>query len=58
MRGLGEFALKDVTGRMVYHSWRATGPSITFPEGSCPMKLHAGSWIMMTSVLVGESFSS
>ena len=44
MRGLGELALRDVTGRMVAHPCNATGPFTSLPDvGSRPMKLHAGS---------------
>ena len=40
----------DITGRMVDHPRRATGPLISFPVvGLWPMKLHAGSWIKMMS---------
>ena len=39
-----------VTGRMVDHPRRATGPTISFPEvGSRPIKLQAGSWMRMMS---------
>ena len=44
MRGLGESAFCDVTGRMVDHPCKATGPLISLPvAGSRPMKLHEGS---------------
>ena len=40
----------DVTGRMVFHPFRATGPAMSFPEmGSRPMKLQAGSWMRRMS---------
>ena len=45
------------TGRMVFHPLRATRPLISFPDiGSCPMKLHAGSWIRMMLKDVVEGF--
>ena len=42
--GLGEFSLRDITGRMVDHPCKATGPLMSLlVVGSRPMKLHAGS---------------
>ena len=59
VRGLGVFSLRDVTGRMVDHPWRATGPLISLPVvGSRPMKLHAGSCSRRMSKSVGGLFSN
>ena len=59
MQGLGEVLFCDVTGRMVDHPWRATGPSITFPvSGSQPMKLQAGSCMRSMSKSEARLFSS
>ena len=49
----------EVTGRMVFHPFRATGPAISWPEmGSCRMKPQAGSWMRRMSKSRVKLFSS
>ena len=50
--------MRDVTGRMVDHPFRATGPLMSLPDSSRPMKLQAGSWRMRMSNSAAKLFSN